>query len=154
MRFFSVSAREPEGAAEELNQFLAAHRVLSVVRQLVADGAASFWAVCVSYLDRAGGAPLGKKGKVDYREVLPEEQFAAFVRLRDLRKQIAESEGVPAYALFTNEQLAAMVQRGVRTPQELAGIDGVGPSRVEKYGPVFLEVLRAGAPTNAGGEHA
>lgn len=152
--FFSVPAREPEGVADEVNQFLASHRVLSVDRHLVADGPGSFWAICVSYLDRAGGPPLARKGKVDYREVLPQEQFAVFAKLRALRKQIAESEGVPAYALFTNEQLAAMVQRRVKTTEDLATVEGVGPSRVEKYGSVFLEVLRAGVTREAGGEHA
>jgi hypothetical protein len=46
---------------------------------------------------------------VDYKEVLNEADFAVFSRLRDLRKVIAEKEAVPAYAIFTNEQLAAMV---------------------------------------------
>lgn len=146
LRFFSVPAREPAAEAEEVNQFLASHRVLAVDRHLVADGPASFWAICVNYLDRSGAGPLGRKGKIDYREVLPEEQFAVFVRLRALRKQIAESEGVPAYALFTNEQLAAMVRQGMRTAEDLAQLEGVGPARVEKYGAAFLEVLRAGNP--------
>jgi hypothetical protein len=46
---------------------------------------------------------------VDYKEVMNEADFAVFSRLRDLRKVIAEKEAVPAYAIFTNEQLAAMV---------------------------------------------
>lgn len=154
LRFFSVPAREPGGEEEVVNQFLARHRVLSIDRHLVADGPGSFWAVCVSYLDRAGGSPVARKGKIDYREVLPQEQFAVFARLRALRKQIADSEGVPAYALFTNEQLAAMVQQSVRTTQELAAMEGVGPARVEKYGAAFLEVLRAGGAPDGGSQHA
>ena len=44
--------------------------------------------------------------------------------------------------MFTNEQLAEMVRRPVQTLAGLAGIDGVGAARVEKYGPAVLEILR------------
>ncbi len=149
VRFFSVPAREPNVVEEDLNRLLAAHRVLTIDRHLVADGAASFWAVCVTYLDGGHGAPLGRRGKVDYREVLTGEQFALYVRLRTLRKEIADSEGVPAYALFTNEQLAALVLRGARTAEDLAAIEGVGPARIEKYGADFLAVLQGAGTTPA-----
>ena len=59
-------------------------------------------------------APGEARGKVDYREVLSPEQFAAFVKLRALRQAIAKDEAVPVYVIFTNEQLAAMVQKGAR----------------------------------------
>ncbi len=49
---------------------------------------------------------------------------------------------MPAYALFTNEQLAAMVRQRVATAAALAEIDGVGAARVAKYGAPFLDVLR------------
>ena len=50
------------------------------------------------------------------------------------------------YALFTNEQLAAMVQSRVTTAAALEKIDGVGPARVEKYGAAMLAVLTAAMP--------
>ena len=49
---------------------------------------------------------------------------------------------MPAYALFTNEQLAEMVQRRVRTLAALREIAGVGEARIEKYGEDFLDILR------------
>lgn len=75
-----------------------------------------------------------------------------FARLRALRKTLAEQEGVPAYALFTNEQLAGMVQRRVRTVGDLREIDGVGEARVEKYGGAFLDILRADGSAAGPGE--
>ena len=54
---------------------------------------------------------MARRGKVDFKEVLSDPEFAVFARLRALRKERADAEGVPAYALFTNEQLAEMVQR-------------------------------------------
>ncbi|MBP9803395.1 MAG: HRDC domain-containing protein [Candidatus Accumulibacter sp.] len=50
---------------------------------------------------------------------------------------MAEQEGVPMYALFTNEQLAEMVTRRTTTIAALGEIDGVGKARIEKYGKYF-----------------
>jgi superfamily II DNA helicase RecQ len=82
------------------------------------------------------------KSRVDYRDVLNENDFAVFAKLRSLRKRIAEQEGVPVYAVFTNEQLAAMVQKKVLTQNAFGTIDGVGKMRLEKYAESFLKILR------------
>ena len=89
-----------------------------------------------------------RKGKIDYREVFNEPDFALFARLRNLRKTLAEQEGVPAYALFTNEQLAAMVHQRVTSKAALSAIDGVGTARIDKYGEAFLALLRQQASAN------
>ena len=65
------------------------------------------------------------------------EEFDVFSQLRQLRKEMAEAEAVPVYALFTNEQLAQMVQRRCRTKSELLGIEGVGEAKVENKPPVL-----------------
>ena len=145
LRFFAVPAWEPGEVEEEVNSFLAGHRVLAVERELVSAGASPFWALCIAYLDAPGGPTPGRRSKIDYREVLSEAQFVLFARLRKLRKELAEREGVPPYALFTNEQLAAMVQQGAQALEDLGAIPGIGSARVEKYGAVFLEILRAAA---------
>ena len=82
------------------------------------------------------------RGKVDYREVLPPEQFAAFAKLRPLRQAISKEAGVPVYVIFTNEQLAATVQNGAASKADLGRIDGIGESRIQKYGDRFLECLK------------
>src|SRR5208337_3594726 len=142
-RFFAVPMLDGEEESQELNRFLATNRVLMVERHFVSDGSSSAWAICVSYLDRSGRpAPeLGKR--VDYREVLSESDFAIYAKLRSLRKSMAEKDGLPAYTLFTNEQLAAMVQQRVTSLRALEEIPGVGAARVKKYGTAFLEVLKA-----------
>jgi superfamily II DNA helicase RecQ len=150
LRFFRVRVQDPGQDAEELNTFLASHRVLSVERHFVSDGSSSAWAICVNYLSSGGRPALEKRGRVDYREVLPEAEFSLFAKLRSLRKSMAEKEGVPAYALFTNEQLAEMVRRRVKTQTALEKIEGVGPARSEKYGANFLDVLKAELPVEAG----
>ena len=71
------------------------------------------------------------------------EEFDVFSQLRQLRKEMAQAEAVPVYALFTNEQLAQMVQRRCRAKSELLGIEGVGEAKVEKYAERLLPVLVA-----------
>ena len=152
LKAFTVPIHDAGGALEEVNAFLRAHRILSVDRHFVQDGANSVWAICVSYLGEAGRllAP-GKRPKVDYREVLSEADFAVFAKLRNLRKELAEKEGVPAYALFTNEQLAELVQRRARSLTAMKEIEGVGDARIEKYGAQFLALLTAEDPSQHNG---
>lgn len=153
VQFFTIPVQSGDEAAEELNLFLGSHRIVAIDRQFVQDGPNSAWAVCVTYVQSPSRPEAAKRGKVDYREVLNEQDFALFARLRALRKAIADKEGVPAYALFTNEQLAEMVQRRVRTASALGEIAGVGAARVEKYGQHFVAILRAdGPPPAAAGE--
>ncbi len=142
VKFFAVPALDPGEAEAELNSFLGSHRVLSIDRELVADGAGSFWAVGVTYSQRPIPGSPPKKGRIDYKEVLSAEDFEVYAVLRELRKQIAEQQGVPPYAVFNNAQLAEMVQKRMRSSEELQQIAGVGPSKVEAHGPRFLERLR------------
>lgn len=141
-RFFNVPAAAPEEAQEALNRFCAEQRVVSIDKQFVHDAERSYWTLCVCYLDGKNGPVSTRKSKIDYRDVLNEQDFALFAKLRSLRKILAEQEGVPAYALFTNEQLAAMVQNRVTSKTALTDLDGVGTARIEKYGEAFLHLLR------------
>lgn len=144
LRFFTIPIHGSDEAAAELNHFLGAHRILAIDRSLVQDGANSAWALCVSFEpaeDRS--QPPSKRGsKIDYREVLSEQDFAVFARLRTLRKELADGEGIPAYAVLTNEQLAELVQRRVQSVAALREIVGVGEARAEKYGEPLLRLLR------------
>jgi superfamily II DNA helicase RecQ len=148
LRFFTIPIHGGGDIADELNRFLAGSRILSIDRQLVQDGANSAWAICVGFESAGQGRPssamggTSKQGKVDYREVLNETDFAVYAHLRSLRKEIADREGLPAYALFTNEQMAEMVQRRVATEAAMREIQGIGDARMEKYADAFLQVLR------------
>jgi len=142
LKFFTIPTMGPDEATEELTRFLANNRVLSLDRQFVDDGPASFWAVCVTTLNAEARQTTPKRPKIDYREVLSATDFAAFAKLRDLRKQLSDREGVPPYALFTNDHLATMVRERIDTAQKLGAIPGVGPARVEKYAEAFLGALK------------
>jgi len=152
-KFFGVPAAGAEQAEAELNAFLRGHRVTAVHRELVREGGA-YWALCVEYLEGAGGGASGKPGgrpRVDYKEVLSEADFAVYSRLRERRRELAEKEAVPVYAVCTNEQLAEMAKRRVTTPAGLQEIEGFGEAKAAKYAAGLLEVMGAsGAPDEAG----
>ncbi len=150
IHFFAIPALNPAESADELNQFCAGQKVIDLERQFVAAGSNSFWSICVCYQETQH-ISKSRKGKVDYREVLNEQDFALFVTLRSLRKEQAEKEGVPPYALFTNEQLAEMIRGKVSTLQGLAEIKGVGEAKMEKYGRLFVDAL--GKAMEADKEH-
>ena len=82
---------------------------------------------------------------MDYKEVLKPEEFEVFSRLRDWRRAVADKEGVPVYTIFTNEQLAQMVQKKVNSKAALKEIEGVGEVRVEEYGEALLQVMSVAA---------
>jgi superfamily II DNA helicase RecQ len=142
-RFFKIPVMDPDEAEAALNRFCAEHRVASVERHFVADGHASFWAVCVCHTEPSEKLAAPRKSKIDYREVLDDKDFTVYAKLRSLRKTLSEREGLPAYALFTNEQMADMVRRRVTSLAALGELEGVGKARVERFGEAFLEVMRA-----------
>ncbi len=147
LHFFSIPALNGAAEQDALNRFCASHSVVTLEHQLVQAGAASFWAVAVTVRDGPTAlersAPQRTGAKVDYKEVLNEADFRLYSALRELRKTVAQQEGVAVYAVFTNDQLAAMVTGRVATPTALREIEGVGPARVDKYGATFLAPLRA-----------
>ena len=146
--FYLVPAGSPEIAAEDMNRFLRGHRAVSVTKELVGKPDNPAWAFCIEYLERA---PLEGGGrnetKIDYKQVLSPEEFTVFSRLREVRKDLAEKAAVPPYAVFTNEQLAAMVRQRVTNAAALEKVDGVGPARVEKFGAAVLAVLAPAGST-------
>jgi ATP-dependent DNA helicase RecQ len=61
--------------------------------------------------------------------------------LRDLRLELAQSQGVPAYVIFHDATLVEMAERRPRDKQQLAMINGVGDHKLAHYGDAFLSVL-------------
>jgi ATP-dependent DNA helicase RecQ len=80
---------------------------------------------------------------------LDQADVALLERLRTLRRKIATEQQVPAYVVFSDRTLAEMAVRRPRTVSALAGIRGVGPTKLERYGERFLAVLSAADGTEA-----
>lgn len=148
LRTFLIPVTDAGDACQSLNQFLRQVRVLSIERRFVDLGLQSFWSVIVDYLEAEPKALLQNasskfRNKVDYQEVLSPAAFATYSRLREFRKQLSQSEGVPVYAIFTNEQLAEIAKNQITTKAGLEAVDGIGGARLSKYGDLLLRVLNS-----------
>jgi ATP-dependent DNA helicase RecQ len=64
-------------------------------------------------------------------------------RLRDLRKYIADANGVAPYVVFADSSLRLMAQIQPKTLKEFANISGVGTHKLEQYGESFVSEIRA-----------
>lgn len=63
-------------------------------------------------------------------------------KLRTYRKNKADEEGVPAYCIFNNEVLDAIVETRPTTKWELLDIRGFGPAKYEKYGADIIRIVK------------
>ena len=97
-QIFTIPVRDSGPIEQELNSFLAQHKVVSLERQLIDEGVNSFWAICVDYLGDGSDSTTAKsnlsRNRIDYKQVLPPDEFAVFSKLRDLRKELALQEAV------------------------------------------------------------
>jgi ATP-dependent DNA helicase RecQ len=84
-----------------------------------------------------GAAARAKLAEVD----LSPEQEAVFEELRAWRGATAKEQGVPAYVVFHDATLRSIAAAAPSSLAELAGISGVGESKLAKYGDGILEVL-------------
>ena len=90
--------------------------------------------------DRTRSGAAGAAGTV---VALSGEAEQLFERLRALRKQLADSQGLPPYVIFHDATLREMAQRRPQTLSQFAGIRGVGEGKLVRYGQQFIDALRA-----------
>lgn len=132
-KIYTIAALDGKTQEEEMNQFLRGHKIVSVDKHY--SELSSSWNFCITYIENnvvAAGFPP-KKEKIDYREVLDEATFARFAKLREARKQIATDEAIPAYSVFTNEELAEIAALEEFSAGSIKKINGIGEKRAEKY---------------------
>jgi len=63
-------------------------------------------------------------------------------QLRATRRSLADAQNVPAYLIFSDATLRAMLQHRPTTLDALSHVSGVGAQKLARYGAAFLEVLR------------
>jgi ATP-dependent DNA helicase RecQ len=72
---------------------------------------------------------------------LTRDEIARMDALRALRSRLAKEQEVPAYVIFPDKALREISRANPRTLAALAGVHGVGPSRLERFGREVLAVL-------------
>jgi len=125
----------------ELNRVLAANRVLEVEQRFFQNEKGGCWTFCIRYIQSMSPAEYASsKEKVDYKRVLGEQEFKVFSALREIRKQLAAQDAVPAYAVFTDEELANIARLPALEASKLISIKGIGDKKVQKYGKLMVDM--------------
>jgi DNA helicase-2/ATP-dependent DNA helicase PcrA len=88
--------------------------------------------------------PAPKPGQSAPLSELSEEDEPLLAELIAWRRERARTDGVPAYIVADNKVLAAIAARRPATEQELLGVPGIGPRKVESYGDELLRIVAAG----------
>jgi DNA helicase-2/ATP-dependent DNA helicase PcrA len=83
-------------------------------------------------MGRAADSPLEGAGP---------EARAAGEALRAWRKLRSDEDGVPAYVVLTNKQLEGIAAAMPEGERELLACNGIGPTKLERYGEDILAVL-------------
>ena len=142
IKIFTCNAFTQEEELKELNSFLGSAKVLEVNSNFFCLGNAAYWTYSVKYLEQQ---QIYNKEKVDYKKILSKEQFDLFSELRIFRKQMSEIEAVPAYAVFTDEELSHISCLEKIDESSVISVKGIGQKRFEKYGNKLIEYLNKNA---------
>jgi ATP-dependent DNA helicase RecQ len=65
-----------------------------------------------------------------------------FEKLRTLRKDLADEQGVPPYVVFGDKALRQMCQTFPTDDHAFLAVSGVGQKKLEQYGEAFMGVIR------------
>lgn len=71
-----------------------------------------------------------------------EQDMPLWNALRACRKRLADEQGVPPYVVFHDATLREMVNQRPTSERTFLLLNGVGDSKLERFGEAFLEVIR------------
>ncbi len=72
---------------------------------------------------------------------LPDADRALFQALREKRIEIARTQNLPPYVIFHDRTLIELAAARPASRAEMAGVPGVGETKLDRYGPAFLAVI-------------
>jgi ATP-dependent DNA helicase RecQ len=91
-------------------------------------------------VERSAGEPDSEAGLETASDLAGDPLWE---RLRSLRSDWARELKQPAYCIFSNQTLEALVSERPASPAALATIKGLGRSRIERHGAALLEAIVA-----------
>lgn len=96
-----------------------------------------------------GQAKVQRKQAAQAQRSLPVND-ALFQKLRTLRLELATEQGVPPFVIFSDKTLRDMVRLQPQTDVDFLAVKGVGQSKLDKYGQLFMAAIgaEAGAPVD------
>jgi len=83
-----------------------------------------------------------KSRRAAQRENVDEKLFEL---LRTRRAELARSKGIPAYMIFSDKTLQEMAQLKPKNLEQFSTVSGVGLTKQEQYGAIFLDIIKQSA---------
>ncbi|WP_074532481.1 DNA helicase RecQ [Bacillus paranthracis] len=81
-----------------------------------------------------------RKERVETRQIVQDHPL--FEVLREVRKEIAQGEGVPPFVIFSDQTLKDMCAKMPQSNSELLTVKGIGEHKLVKYGSHFLQAVQ------------
>ena len=95
LRFFFIPVSDSNASEQELNGFLASHKILSMERHLIDQGSNSFWTICVDYSNSVSADSTRNqnlsRNRVDYKAMTPSPVGTA----GDVKRQFCVLNSLP-----------------------------------------------------------
>ncbi|HKY91317.1 MAG TPA: DNA helicase RecQ [Nevskiaceae bacterium] len=91
--------------------------------------------------ERRKAAKAGAKAAAGADELSPADE-SLFQKLRILRKELADEQGVPPYVVFSDATLRQMAERRPANETAFRELSGVGDRKLSQYGSPFLTAIR------------
>jgi ATP-dependent DNA helicase RecQ len=93
--------------------------------------------------DRGGVRAPGSRKREFIPPTLSTDGEALAARLKEWRTGEAKRLRIPPYCILHDRTLTAVALARPDNPRQLLEIDGIGPAKVEKFGPAILEICGA-----------
>jgi len=113
-------------------------------------------------ITKKGFTFLKKKESIDFRKVIirkkakadkpsrgkkpaleDEEDQELFEKLKEARQRMAKKRRVPAYVIFHDKTLVELADKRPHSFEEMLEINGIGESKLKKFGQTLLDVILA-----------
>lgn len=83
-----------------------------------------------------------KTTKRTIKRAAPSQQDPLWLALKTKRLELAHEQGVPPYVIFHDSTLIELHDKKPQTVDEFAMISGVGLTKLQRYGDIFIDVIR------------
>ena len=122
-----------------INDYLTRYDITSISSQMIQDEI-NYWSVLLCYEDKKGKSNSGKIS-INSEEELSDEENIIYSKLKDWRLEKSKIIQQPSYVIFHNSHLMSIAKLKPVNLEDLQHVNGLGKSKIEKYGIEILEVL-------------
>ncbi len=141
VQLFNIPVFDEQNGLEEMNSFIRGHKVLEITQNFFQYNELAYWSFCIKYLDSKKTEQITKNGKKDIKSLLNKVQFNRFTTLRESRRIISKEDAIPAFAVFTDDELINLSKLDEINLSSMKTIKGIGSKKAEKFGQRIIELF-------------